>query len=157
PRFDFGWSPTHYAGGHAAGELGGLIFRGDCRDPHRLAAYGDRLSPLSLNTPLFARGKLSVLRGVSDSTASIGFYHSKWSLQSNPAQDQATPMDYLGVNIEGPSAEGFFFYPVYRPHGGAAKSQLSTPGPRLRLLPDHSIHDWSLAYAPGQANGNGRI
>ena len=32
PRFDFGWSPTHYAGGKAGGELGGLIFRGDCRD-----------------------------------------------------------------------------------------------------------------------------
>src|SRR6185436_19100332 len=33
PRFDFGWSATRYAGGKESGELGGLIFRGDCREP----------------------------------------------------------------------------------------------------------------------------
>jgi len=38
PRFDFGYSPTRYAGGLAAGELGGLVFRGDCRYKERLAA-----------------------------------------------------------------------------------------------------------------------
>src|SRR5581483_1773710 len=32
PRFDFGYSPTHHAGGRAEGELGGLVFRGDCRE-----------------------------------------------------------------------------------------------------------------------------
>jgi hypothetical protein len=31
-------------------------------------------------------------------------------------------MDYLGINIEGPSSEGFFFYPVYRVHGEIAKA-----------------------------------
>src|SRR2546426_9471358 len=117
PRFDFGWSPTHYAGGKGAGELGGLIFRGDCREPRRMGAYGDKLSLLTLKTRLFAKGKVSMLRGVSDSTASIGFYNSKSSLTPNPAQDQSIPMDYLGINIEGPSSEGFFFYPVYRVHG----------------------------------------
>ncbi|MGA2662886.1 MAG: hypothetical protein ABSH34_35860 [Verrucomicrobiota bacterium] len=157
PHFDFGWSPTRWAGGRAAGELGGLIFRGDCRNPNRLAAYGDRLSPLDLNTPLVARGKVSMIRGVSDSTASIGFYHSRWSLRSNPAQDRATPMDYLGINIEGPSAEGFFFYPVYRVHGNGAKTQLASFGPRLRIYPDRSRHDWSLYYDPQGANGKGRI
>ena len=29
PRFDFGFSPTGYAGGRARGDLGGLVFRGD--------------------------------------------------------------------------------------------------------------------------------
>jgi hypothetical protein len=157
PHFDFGWSPTHWAGGKGTGEFGGVVFRGDCRDPNRLAAYGDRLSPLNLNTALFARGKVCMVRGVSDSTASIGFYHSKWSLHSNPAQDQATPMDYLGINIEGPSSEGFFFYPVYRVHGSGAKTQLATSGPRLRIYPDRSAHDWSLSYDPEGAEGRGRI
>jgi hypothetical protein len=157
PHFDFGWSPTHWADGKAAGELGGLIFRGDCRDPNRLAAYGDRLSPLNLDNPLFARGKVCMIRGVSDSTASIGFYHSQWSLRTNSAQDQAVPMDYLGINIEGPSSEGFFFYPVYRAHRNAAKTQIASPGPRLRISPDRSSHDWTLYYDPGGATGRGRI
>src|SRR5262249_6053230 len=37
PRFDFGFSPTNYAGGDGKGELGGRIFRGDCRFPGRMA------------------------------------------------------------------------------------------------------------------------
>ncbi len=157
PRFDFGWSPTHFAGGKHAGELGGLIFRGDCRDSRRLAAYGDRIFGLSLDHPLYATGKVSMLRGVSDSTASIGFYNSISSLQKNPAQDQSIPMDYLGINIEGPSSEGFFFYPVYRTHdqiAGALSSRASRPP---RIYPDGRPHDWSLKYDPAAANGAGEI
>jgi hypothetical protein len=157
PRFDFGWSPTQFAGGKAAGELGGLIFRGDCREPQRMAAYGARLSTLTLNTPLYARGKVSMLRGVTDSTASIGFYHSVWSVRSNPAQDQAIPMDYLGINIEGPSSEGFFFYPVYRVHGAHAGALGGGPGRAPRIYPDRQVHDWTLKYEPDAAGGRGRI
>ncbi len=157
PRFDFGWSPTHFAGGQAAGELGGLIFRGDCREPHRMAAYGARLSTLTLGTPLYARGKVSMIRGVTDSTASIGFYNSTWSLHSNPAQDQSIPMDYLGINIEGPSSEGFFFYPVYRVHGHVAKALDGRSGKAPHIYPDRKAHDWMLKYDPAGAGGRGRI
>src|SRR6266540_2817634 len=157
PRFDFGWSPTHYAGGKLAGELGGLIFRGDCRKPHRMASYGDRLETLSLKTPLEARGKVCMLRGVSDSTASIGFYHSTSSMRSNPSQKHSVPMDYLGINIEGPSAEGFFFYPVYRTHGEAEKAMGANNGRAPRIYPDRRVHDWFLRYDPAGANGNGQI
>jgi len=157
PHFDFGWSPTQLAGGRAAGELGGLIFRGDCRDPHRMAAYGARLSMLTLNAPLLARGKVSMIRGVTDSTASIGFYNSTWSLRSNPAQDQSIPMDYLGINIEGPSSEGFFFYPVYRVHGQIAGALGGRSGKALRIYPDRKVHDWLLRYDPAGAGGRGQI
>jgi len=157
PRFDFGWSPTRWAGGKAAGELGGLIFRGDCRDPDRLAAYGARLSTLTLDTPLYACGKVSMLRGVTDSTASIGFYNSTWSLRSNPGQDQSIPMDYVGINIEGPSSEGFFFYPVYRVHGDVAKALGGGSGKAPRIYPDRKVHDWMLKYDPAGANGHGQI
>jgi hypothetical protein len=157
PRFDFGWSPSHHAGGKGAGELGGLIFRGDCREPQRMAAYGDRLSELTLDKPLEARGKVSMLRGVSDSTASIGFYNSKWSMQSNPAQDQGIPRDYLGVSIEGPSSEGFFFYPAHRAHEGDGVALGSDAGRAPRIYPDSQIHDWTLKYDPAGANGCGRI
>jgi hypothetical protein len=44
PRFDFGFSPTRYAGGRAGGELGGLVFRGDCRYPARMACRRPRRS-----------------------------------------------------------------------------------------------------------------
>jgi hypothetical protein len=157
PRFDFGWNPTHWARGKAAGELGGLVFRGDCREPHRMAAYGDRLATLTLNTPLYARGKVCMIRGVTDSTASIGFYNSKWSLQSNPRQDQSIPMDYLGINIEGPSSEGFFFYPVYRVHGDAAGALGCGSGKAPRIHPDRKVHDWVLEYDPAGAGGRGQI
>ena len=157
PRFDFGWSPTHYAGGKAAGELGGLIFRGDCRDQRRMGAFGDKLSLLTLETKLYARGKVSMLRGVSDSTASIGFYHSTWSLRQNPAQDQSIPMDYVGVNIEGPSSEGFFFYPVYRVHGAIAHSNPCRTARPLRIYPDGKSHEWMLLYDPAGGNGRGQI
>src|SRR5438128_5816982 len=74
PRFDFGFTPTQYAGGKAAGEVGGLFFRGDCRYPERVAAYGDRLSSLTLKRALKASGKVCLRRAVSDSTTLIGFY-----------------------------------------------------------------------------------
>ncbi len=157
PRFDFGWSPTHYAGGKLAGELGGLIFRGDCREPHRMASYGDRLETLSLKTSLEARGKVCMLRGVSDSTASIGFYHSTFSMRTNSSQKHSVPMDYLGINIEGPSAEGFFFYPVYRTHGEAEKAMGANNGRAPRIYPDGRTHDWFLRYDPSGANGKGQI
>ena len=157
PKFDFGWSPTHHAGGRQQGELGGLIFRGDCREPHRMACYGDRLATLDLKTPLEARGKVAVLRAISDSTASIGFYHSKLSMESNPSQKQGIPMNYVGINIEGPSAEGFFFYPIYRAHGQDGKTRGYEGGKAPRIFPDGKVHDWSLQYDPEGANGNGLI
>jgi hypothetical protein len=154
PRFDFGWSPTHFAGGRFAGELGGLIFRGDCREPKRMAAYGDRLSTLTLAKPFFARGKVSMLRGITDGTASIGFYNSKASLRVNPSQDQSIPRDYVGINIEGPSSEGFFFYPVYRDDANHARAGVKGAP---RIYPDAKTHDWSLSYDPNGAGGRGLI
>ena len=157
PRFDFGWSPTQFAGGAARGELGGLIFRGDCRDRRKLAAYGDRIERLSLDKSFFARGKVSMHRGVSDSTASIGFYNSVSSLRVNPSQNQSIPMDYVGINIEGPSSEGFFFYPVYRAQGELAKAGEPRAIRAPRIYPDGKSHDWSLKYEPAGADGKGQI
>jgi len=155
PRFDFGFSPTQHAGGKAAGELGGLFFRGDCRYPERLAAYGDRLSPLTLEKPLRASGRVSLRRGVSDSTTLIGFYHSARSLEVNPSQQHGTPKNFLGAAVEGPSSEGFFFYPLYRNDGGGVSSGMGANPPRI--YPDGKAHDWTLEYNPAAADGKGRI
>jgi hypothetical protein len=152
PRFDFGYSPTHYAGGKAAGEIGGLIFRGDCRYPDRLAYYGDRLNTLTLEKPLKASGKVCLRRGVTDSTVLIGFFHSTDSMTVNPSQESGFPKNFLGVAIEGPSREGFFFYPLYRVNGNGQSHAADKSPPYI--YPDGQPHDWTLDYSPA---GNGRI
>jgi len=155
PRFDFGFSATQHAQGRAAGELGGLFFRGDCRYAERLAAYGDRLDALTLAKPLRASGKVSFRRGVSDSTTLIGFYHSTRSLNVNPSQKLGTPNNFLGAAIEGPSSQGFYFYPVYRNQGEGTSSGMGANPPRI--FPDGAAHDWTLEYDPAAADGKGRI
>lgn len=155
PRFDFGYSPTAHAGGKAAGELGGLVFRGDCRQKERLAAYGDRLKDLTLDNPLRASGRVALRRGVSDSTTLVGFYHSADSLAVSPSQASGFPKCFLGVAVEGPSRDGFLFYPAYRGRGDA-QGYAGGPG-RPPVLPDGKAHDWSLAYDPAAAGGRGRV
>ena len=155
PRFDFGYSPTRHSGGLAAGELGGLVFRGDCRHREKLGAYGDRLRELTLDRPLQASGKVALRRAVSDSTVLIGFYHSKDSLRVNPSQSSGWPVSFLGVAVEGPSREGFLFYPAYRFRSGA--QGYANGDDRPHILPDGRPHDWSLTYDPKAADGRGRM
>jgi len=155
PRFDFGFSATSFAGGKTPGEMGGLVFRGDCREPHRMACYGDKVGPLSLDKPIRASGKVVMLRGVSDSTTLFGFYNRTAAMRSNPSQNQGLPEGVLGINIEGPSSEGFCFYPVYRQPG--QDGRIAPDYRTLRILPDRAVRQWSLDYDPAGAGGNGRI
>jgi hypothetical protein len=154
PRFDFGYSPTHYAGGKGVGELGGVIFRGDCRYPDKMASYADRLDDLTLEKPLRASGKVCLRRGVTDSTVLIGFFHSKNSMAVNPSQDNGLPQSFLGISTDGPSREGFYFAPAYRIQGDG-RGHNSTGSPRI--YPDGSSHDWTLVYSPTAAEGRGQI
>jgi hypothetical protein len=155
PRFDFGFSATGFAGGRARGELGGLVFRGDCRDPARMACYGDRLGELTLEKPLRASGRACLRRGVTDSTVLIGFYHSRDSMAENPSQESGLPRCFLGVSVDGPSREGFYFAPAYR--GGDADHGGVTGNGSPRIYPDGAPHDWTLDYSPEAASGRGRI
>jgi hypothetical protein len=155
PRFDFGYSQTQLAGGKAKGELGGQIFRGDCRERERMACYGDQVGPLSLQGPLKASGKIALVRGVSDSTTLFGFYHSKQSMRQNESQSHGLPENVLGIHVEGPSSEGFKFYPVFRASGdgGAVGDVRRSP----TIQPDGRSHDWTLEYDPHAAGGLGRV
>jgi WD40 repeat protein len=156
PRFDFGFSPTRYAGGLGEGELGGLVFRGDCRYPERMAYYADRLNVLNLSKPLKASGKVSLRRGVTDSTVLLGFFHAKDSLTVNPSQDSGLPRDFLGIVVDGPSREGFYFAPAYRLHDGGRGHAGDSHGPP-HIYPDGKAHNWTLEYSPTAAGGKGRI
>jgi len=142
PRFDFGFSPTHFAGGEAPGEIGGLVFRGDGRYTNRMAFYGARLEELSLAKPLRAGGKICLRRAVTDSDVLFGFFHSEHSLESGGTDKNSTPPDFIGVAVGGPTREGFQLTPLYRLHGtehGSAKQ-----GPHI--YPDGVPHAWSFEY-----------
>lgn len=153
PRFDFGYSETHFAGGKAAGELGGLVFRGDIRYPERMAYYGDRLEPLTWERPLHASGKMTMRRGVTDSTVLLGFFHHQESVRTNDSQQHGLPHSFLGLAIEGPSRDGFLVYPVYRNAGPGNGSAQGSDRPHI--YPDGATHDWSIDYDP--TSGAGRI
>ena len=163
PRFNFGYSAgTNHAGGAQGGEIGGQIFRGDSRTEFggaRMAFYGGELvDVLTLDDPLHAEGKVSFQRGVSDSTTLIGFFHSEGSMESNNSQNSATPENFVGAAIEGPSAEGFYFYPTYglEPEGVRASGGRGSPTPPY-IYPDGESHDWTLNYDPDANGGTGSI
>jgi len=146
PRFDVGFSPTNFAKGAASGEIGGLFFRGDCRYPDKLAYYAAKLDMLTLAGPIRASGKVVLRRAISDSTTMFGFFHSEHSMKVGDTQDFTIPTDVLGFNIEGPSALGFFVYPLYRMHGdGQGNSAME---PTHTIYPDGIPHDWALEYTP---------
>ncbi len=155
PRFDFGFSNTKFAGGRDAGELGGLVFRGDCRTEEKLAYYGDRLDVLSLAKPLKAAGKISLRRGITDSTTLIGFFHAQQSTLVSNQQSTGLPKHFLGVAIEGPSSQGFYVYPAFRGERAAPGRSSGTAPPII--LPDGSAHDWTLDYRPAEGSQPARI
>lgn len=155
PRCDFGHAVSNFAGGTAAGELGGLIFRGDCRFPDKMACYGDQVGPLTLARPLQAAGKIALRRGVSDSTTLFGFYNARESMRSSESQNDGLPESVLGVHVEGPSSEGFCFYPVLRTKAGGGRYAASREF--SRIFPDGQSHDWRLEYDPDGAAGAGQI
>ncbi len=157
-RFNFGYSATNNAKGAKSGEMGGDLFRGDSRQASTMAYYGDRLDEtLTLNNPLAASGKVSFHRGVSDSTTHIGFFHSTDSVRVSESQASSVPENFLGVTIEGPSSEGFNFYPTYGLNTEAQGSGGNRgPNPPY-IYPDGSSHNWSLSYDPAANGGLGAI
>jgi hypothetical protein len=157
PVFDFGYSPTNFAGGARPGEIGGLLFRGDERYPERLAFYGAEVGNLSMKDPLAASGKVVLRRGVSDSTVLFGFFHSEKSIRHSTAQKAQLPENFLGIAIEGPSREGFYFYPVYSTdrEGETGTGVYAKDPPRIH--PDGKPHEWALRYDPGTEKVPGRI
>jgi len=163
PRFDFGYSPgSTFAGGQGGGEIGGHTFRGDSRvqfNGTRMAYYGARLTDtLSLNHSLHAEGKVGFRRGVSDSTTLIGFFHSTNSMRNNDSQNSATPENFVGAAIEGPSSEGFYLYPTYGldQEGVRANGGRGTPTPPY-IYPNGQSHRWTLDYNPDGNGGTGSI
>ena len=93
-----------------------------------------------------------MLRGISDSTTLIGWFHSTLSRQ-NGTNNTVLPQDFMGIMIEGPSAEGFYFRPAFRMHGG--NDRIAQPGPYI--YPDGVKRNWTLNYAPFAEGNSGKI
>jgi hypothetical protein len=124
-----------------------------------MAYYGDPLNEtLTLDQPLHAEGKIAFHRGVSDSTTLIGFSHSADSVRSNNSQNSATPENFVGAAIEGPSAEGFYLYPTYGldQEGVRADGGRGTPTPPF-IYPNGDSRQWTLDYDPAANGGRGSI
>ena len=77
------------------------------------------------------------------------------ALRPNDSQDDAFPEGFVGIAIEGPSREGFLFYPCRRLRGGHGTSAVSASPPHI--YPDGASHDWKLRFDPAGAGGRGRI
>lgn len=128
--------------------MGGVVWRGDFSDTAMMAHYADPIEAISVAGPLKASGKVSLDQGVSDSSVLIGWFHSVLSRQ-NGNVNNSLPQNFMGIAVEGPSREGFFFRPAWRMNGS---NQFFAPD-APRILPDGSSMNWSFNYDPGGCEG----
>jgi hypothetical protein len=139
---DFGFSPTHYAGGQAAGEVGGTFWRSG-----KYAYYADPVGPLSLGDRLEAHGKVVLKSGAPDSDMFLGWFSS-----SNKDEPPVSSGNFLGVHVGGPTRVGHYFQPSMTSAAGthqqAKTGSVLTPG---------VVYEWSLIYDPAGEGGGGTI
>ena len=145
PYHNFGWSSTNYAGG-TLGEIGGLIWRADPRDPELSGYYADRIGHLTMDDILEASGKVSMVRASADSAVLIGWFNSETHIG-------APPSNFVGIMVEGPSRIGHYFRPVYA--NSQDQHEIMKSGPVIK--PARISHPWRLAYLPDANNGDGQI
>lgn len=145
PYHNFGWSETSHTGG-TNGEIGGLIWRADPRDPERSAFYADQIGHLTMDHALEASGKVTMIRASADSAVLIGWLNAETYIG-------APPSNFVGIMVEGPSRIGHYFRPVYANAEG--QSEIMNTGPVIK--PSSTSHQWRLSYTPDANSGNGQI
>jgi hypothetical protein len=79
-------------------------------------------------------------------------------MRSNNSQNSATPENFVGAAIEGPSSEGFYLYPTYGldQEGVRADGGRGTPTPPY-IYPNGESRHWTLDYYPDGNGGTGSI
>lgn len=147
PYQDFGFSDTHFASGNS-GEIGGVVWRDE-----KASYYADRVGPLSLDSELYASGKISFRGASSDSGVFIGWFNSQMRIDKTTIDAKVRPQDILAVMIEGPSRIGHYFRPACFNENSVGVIQDS--GPIIR--PDGKVHNWSIHYDPNANEDNGSI
>lgn len=128
---DFGYTPTNFAGGASAGEVGGSLWRSG-----KFAYYADKVGPLTASDKLEASGRVFLKVGAPDSDILFGWF-------SSSAKDDSPDKtgDFIGVHVGGPTRVGHYFTPQ-----GAQKGPVLVPG---------KPYTFSITYDPAANNGNG--
>jgi hypothetical protein len=139
----FGFSEaTQFAGGAAAGEVGGVLWRsGD------YGYYADRVGPLTLDDRLEASGTVVLKTGAPDSGMFFGWFNS--------ADKAAAPADtgnFLGVKIGGPTRVGHYFAPSYATAAGTKLNRATGP-----VLVPSRMYRWKIVYDPAANDAKGAI
>lgn len=148
PLQDFGFTPTHNAGGKSAGEMGGILWRDE-----KPAWYGGKVDGLTLDDELIASGTIAFTRQGSDSGAWLGWFNGAEKSKRNAPESKMPANSFLAISIAGPSRVGHYFVPGYRDEKG--EGVIAESGPLIR--PDGKPHRWTLHYDPNAAGGKGRI
>jgi hypothetical protein len=134
---DFGFSQTDHAGGKP-GEVGGTFWRAE----KPWGCYADKLTPLSFNDRLEARGKVILKSGGPDADMCFGWF----SAGSDDVKE------YLGIHVGGPTRIGHAFTPVFR-----VNEQLRGRAEAAPVMMPGKACDFSIIYDPAANNGDGAI
>jgi len=150
PRHNFGFKKSNHAGGVAAGEMGGILWRTESRAPKTAAYYADtRIGNLNLNQKLSAHGKLAMPRTCVDAGLYLGWFNTA-TYDSTTTDNILAPKNFLGALVESPSREGQKINACYRTGTGTYDLQTDSP----RLLPPTGPLDWTIDYDPSLSKDN---
>ena len=149
-RQDIGYRSTHFAGGKAAGEIGGMAHRAQKR-----AYYAKAVPIKTLEDRLSASGQFAVTRAGGGSGILIGWFSHKKS------QGWRTP-NSLALRIDGNGGKYWLFYEYGTSEwgtggGGAFDGDRYQTTATLPFAADGTVHKWSLEYDPGGAGSRGLI
>jgi hypothetical protein len=150
-RQDFGFSQTNWAGGQI-GEIGGLFYRTEPKDPLH-GYYADDIGKLNLENPISFSGNICFVDGGTDAGMFLGYFNSLDYMRDIPDSESGMPLNnMMGIVVEGPTRIGYCFNVLCSPTPGL-KSHKNGPV----FLPNAKQHKFIFTYDP-EANKNiGRI
>ncbi len=140
-NFDFGYDAENK-------RIGGLIWRMDNSTDSYI--YATSVGPLNQNDYLEASGTVTFPLGQSDSGAIIGWFNNTWG-DEDTYGNLGSP-GIVGIEIEGPSAVGFYFRPIVK-----AGKERGDPNEGPVILPDGSTLNWRIIYDPNANFKSGAI
>jgi hypothetical protein len=146
---NFGYSPTHHAGGKAAGEIGGRVHRSVTP-----AWYAKPIATKTLNDKLKASGKFSVTSDNSSAGTMIGWFNDK-------SRGWRTP-NSLTLRIDGNGSKYWVLFESCTRNWLAAgkgcfEGEAYQKTPTKPFKADGTPHEWTIEYDPAGAAGKGNI
>ncbi|MEZ6034172.1 MAG: hypothetical protein R3C17_13845 [Planctomycetaceae bacterium] len=146
---DFGFSPTQFAGGAKAGEIGGRVHRSTTP-----ACYYRSISPLTLNDSFTASGRFSVRQAAGSSGVMLGWFHES-------SRGWRTP-NSVALRIDGNDGKYWVFWEYGTQNGrtggaGAFEGERYQTTTTRPYAADGTSHQWSLSWNPHAADEHGLL